>query len=76
MITETKERVAIIHLVQKKEALENRIKRLEKDLTAPLSADFNEQAGEISDRNLRAQLLEVERKNLISLNQEIEKRKM
>ncbi len=75
MTTQTKEPVAIIYLVQQKAALEERIKRLEDDLKAPLSNDYNEQACEMTDRNLRQELLEIEKKNLRSVNQALDERR-
>lgn len=62
-------------LMEKREALQDRIKRLERDLTLPLEADSSEQALQLSNRIILRRLLEVERKNLIWTNFEIEKKK-
>ena len=48
--------------------LEDRIKRLEADLKAPLNAVLDEQAGQLSNLIILKRLLEVERSNLIKLN--------
>lgn len=61
--------------MEKREALQDRIKRLERDLTLPLEADSSEQALQLSNRIILRRLLEVERKNLIWTNFEIEKKK-
>ncbi|MFP5387603.1 MAG: hypothetical protein ACLGHN_16120 [Bacteriovoracia bacterium] len=55
--------------------LEDRIKRLERDLKSPLDMDFHEQANQISNQIILKRLLEVERVNLRKVNFEIEKRK-
>ncbi len=55
--------------------LEDRIKRLEADLKAPLNAVLDEQAGQLSNLIILKRLLEVERSNLIKLNFEIERKK-
>ncbi|MFP5387625.1 MAG: hypothetical protein ACLGHN_16235 [Bacteriovoracia bacterium] len=55
--------------------LEDRIKRLERDLKSPLDMDFHEQANQISNQIILKRLLEVERMNLRKVNFEIEKRK-
>lgn len=44
--------------------LQDRIRRLEADVKAPLDPDFSEQAGQISDRSLRMRLLDIEKENL------------
>lgn len=62
-------------LMEKREVLQDRIKRLERDLTLPLEADSSEQALQLSNRIILRRLLEVERKNLIWTNFEIEKKK-
>jgi len=52
---------SIIDLEIQKIGLEDRIKKLEFDLKSPLDADFNEQAGQISNQIILMRLLEVER---------------
>jgi RNA polymerase-binding transcription factor DksA len=54
--------------------LEDRIRRLERDLKAPLDQDFNEQAGQLNQRMILSRLLEIERSNLQKVNQEILKK--
>lgn len=54
-------------------ALLDRIQRLERDLKLPLEQDSSEQAGQLSNRIILSRLLEVERSNLQSLDQEISK---
>lgn len=51
--------------------LQDRIKRLEADVKSPLDPDFNEQAGQLSDRSLRLRLLEIEKENLARREQEL-----
>lgn len=60
--------------IQKLE-FENKIKRLEGDLKAPLEADLSEQASQLSNLIILRRLLEVERSNLLKVNFEIEKRR-
>ena len=55
--------------------LEDRIKRLEADLRAPLEAKLSDQAGQISNQIILKRLLEVERNNLRKVNFELEKKK-
>jgi hypothetical protein len=54
--------------------LEDRIRRLESDLKAPLEQDFHEQAGQLNQRLILTRLLDIERLNLQKLNQEIQKK--
>lgn len=55
--------------------LEDRIRRLERDLKSPLDADFHEQANQISNQIILKRLLEVERNHLRKINFELEKRR-
>lgn len=66
---------SIEELELQKLGLEDRIKRLERDLKSPLDMDFHEQAGQISNQIILKRLLEVERSNLRKVNFELEKRK-
>ena len=52
--------------------LQDRIRRLEADVKAPLEADFSEQAMQLSDRALRMRLLEIERENLARRESELQ----
>ena len=58
-----------------KVGLEDRVKRLEADLRAPLDQDFHEQAGQISNQIILKRLLEIERSNLVKVNFELEKKR-
>lgn len=58
-----------------KVGLEDRIRRLERDLKIPLEADFSEQAGQLSNQIILKRLLEVERNQLRKVNFEIEKKR-
>lgn len=60
-------------LNRKKLELEDRIRRLNADIKAPLEADFHEQAAQLGNREILMRLLEVEKENLKVLNKEIEK---
>ena len=53
--------------------LQDRIRRLEADVKAPLEADFSEQASQLSDRAIRMRLLEIERDNLARRETELQK---
>lgn len=66
---------SIADLEIQKLGLENRIKRLEQDLQAPLDADTHEQAQQLSNMIILRRLLEVEKTHLRKVNFEIEKRK-
>lgn len=54
-----------------KVGLEDRIKRLEADLRAPLEPKFNEQSGQVSNQLILTRILEAERGTLRKLNFEI-----
>jgi hypothetical protein len=55
--------------------LEDRIRRLERDLKLPLEPDLSEQAGQLSNRIMLMRLLEIERQNLVRVRHELERRK-
>lgn len=76
MRAEMNEGLSISDLEIQKIGLEDRIKRLEADLRAPLEANFSEQAGQISNQIILKRLLEVERNNLRKVNFELEKKKL
>lgn len=67
--------VATEKLESQKLELEDRIKRLEGDIKAPLDASFSEQAPQLSNRLILRRLLEVERVNLWGIYLELEKRR-
>lgn len=75
MRSEVNEGFSISDLEIQRLGLEDRIKRLESDLRAPLEANFSDQAGQISNQIILRRLLEVERNNLRKVNFEIEKKK-
>lgn len=66
---------SVEELETQKLGLEDRIKRLERDLKSPLDVDFHEQANQISNQIMLKRLLEVERSNLRKVNFELEKRR-
>gem|GEM_PF-3190473 len=76
MQNETVEGFSIADLEIKKNGLEDRIKKLEADLKSPLDADFNEQAGQISNQIILKRLMEIEINNLQKTNLEIERKKL
>lgn len=55
-----------------KSTLEDRIRRIEADLKAPLESDSSEQAVQLGQLELIRKLLEVERSRLTEVNHEIE----
>lgn len=52
--------------------LEDRIKRIERDLKLPLDQNSDEQAGELSQQLVLRSLLETEKSNLRKINSQIE----
>lgn len=66
---------SIADLEVQKLGLEDRIKRLEADIKAPLDQDSHEQAQQLSNQIIMRRLLEVEKSHLRKINFEIEKRK-
>lgn len=74
MKTQPNAGLTLMDLENQKIGLEDRIKRLEKDLQRPLDADLNEQAGQISNHIILRRILEVERSNLQKVNFEIKKK--
>lgn len=58
-------------LLEQRRKLEERIKRLEKDLKSPLYPDKDDDAVEIKNRDILYSLYQVEKKNLERLNAEI-----
>ena len=62
-------------LEKQKLGLEDRIRKLEADLKSPLEPNFDEQAGQLSNRIILKRLLEIERTNLLKVNFELEKRR-
>ena len=74
MKTQLNAGLTLMELENQKIGLEDRIKRLEKDLQRPLDADLNEQAGQISNHIILRRILEVERSNLQKVNFEIKKK--
>jgi hypothetical protein len=71
-----KNETSIHDLETQKAGLEARIKKLEMDLQAPLSAKNNEQALEISNLIILKRILEIERSNLRKVNFELEKKRL
>lgn len=66
-------KIGLEELNKKKLELEDRIRRLNADIKAPLEMDFHEQAAQLGNREILMRLLEVEKENLRTLNKEIEK---
>lgn len=66
---------SVADLEVQKLGLEDRIKRLEADLKAPLDNDSHEQAQQLTNQIILRRLLEVEKSHLRKVNFEIEKRK-
>lgn len=60
--------LTLTELNEKKVAIEDRIKRLERDLKTPLDQDYSVQAGQTSNRIVLSSLLETEREMLVQLN--------
>ena len=58
-------------LQEQKRALEDKIRRLEADLKAPLDVDLSEQALELSQQLMLRRLLVVERENLARVNRQL-----
>lgn len=58
-------------LREQKLALEDKIRRLEADLKAPLDVDLSEQALELSQQLMLRRLLVVERENLARVNRQL-----
>ena len=63
-------------LVIQKLGLEDRIKRIEKDLEGPLEANLDDQANQITNMMILRRLLEAEKSNLRKVQVEIEKRRL
>jgi RNA polymerase-binding transcription factor DksA len=59
-------------LQEQKASLEDRIKRIERDLKLPLDQDPHEQANELSQQLVLRSLLETERSNLRKIKSQIE----
>lgn len=60
-------------LLEQRVRLEERIKRLERDLKKPLSTDEDDDAADLNNREVLYGLYQVEKKNLEMLNAEINK---
>ncbi len=75
MKSENQQGFSVQDLEVQKFGLEDRIKRMDADLKAPLDSDSNEQAGQLSNLIILRRLLEVERSNLLKVNFELEKLK-
>lgn len=54
--------------------LEDRIRRIEGDLKAPLDSDFHEQAAQLSNQIILRRLLEAEKANLEKVTFEISRK--
>lgn len=61
-------------LLEQRIRLEERIKRLERDLKSPLSPDEDDDAPDLKNREVLYGLYQVEKQNLERLNNEIQKR--
>ncbi len=68
-------KISLEELLVRRNALQDRIRRLENDVRAPVDVDFDEQAQGLGGRMVTRALLDVERETLCSLEQEIHRRK-
>jgi DnaK suppressor DksA-like protein len=59
-------------LIEKKEELEQRLEKIRKDLATALSADFEEQATELENRDVLLEIARVSEEELEALNKKLQ----